>query len=139
VSRTRRRKDVVVWKVALAVLAIALALPGQSLADNPPAAPAGGMPPSGLSAGGLPLTSNGQPTTAPAENEELGDIFLLALLALLILIIPVIVLRQRNARERETGRRPAIRLVWSRTERNRGDEAIARSRSPRARARKHSA
>jgi hypothetical protein len=62
-------------------------------------------------------------TALPGENEHLADLFLLALLAALVLLVPVIVIRQRNARDPVRPapfRKPMIRLIMSRSDKNGG-------------------
>jgi len=130
-----------VRRAVLAAMAIiGLALPGVSTAEAPPGAPtltsqfAPCYPYSCTDAQVSPNTTDAQVSgdgrgvggaesqLPSAENEHLADLFLLALLGSLVVIVPVIVTRQRAARDASyQTAKPAIRLVWSRAKRGRGD------------------
>jgi hypothetical protein len=61
-------------------------------------------------------------TTPSGENERIADYFMLALLVSFLLIVPVIVTRQRMAREASgppAPQRPVVQLIWSRDRRSR--------------------
>jgi len=122
-------------KGVLAILAIALALPGRGFAGTQPLAPTAGAPPV-VSACTPPCadgqgegdtrTTDGTTRAAPAEDAAGTEVVLLVLLASLLLIVPVIVTRQRqrNASDeapRSPSPRSTIRLVWSRPERRTRD------------------
>jgi hypothetical protein len=109
------------------VVLIVLALSGAARADTPPATPTDLLTPVQCGSPSCSDTQSADPaqditgaprqTAPPGENERFADYGLLFLLASLLFIVPIIVLRQRNAREASEAppapRRP-LRLAWSR-------------------------